>query len=74
MSRELPPVAVLGATGHTGRFVEVTAPLVVEAAQRLLSGQARKASGARAPGELFDARGFLSALAPEHLTVTFQDR
>jgi len=41
----------------------VTAPLVVEAAQRLLSGQARKADGALAPGELFDARAFLSALS-----------
>jgi hypothetical protein len=49
----------------------VTAPLVVEAAQRLLSGKARSASGVLAPGELFDARAFLSALAPESLTVTF---
>jgi len=51
----------------------VTAPLVVEAAQRLLSGRARKANGTLAPGELFEARAFLSALAPEHLTVTFSE-
>lgn len=43
-----------------------TAPLVVEAVQRVLDGRTR-GSGALAPGELFDARNFLEALAPKHL-------
>ncbi len=61
------------ATASGQDIYAVTAPLVVEAAQRLLSGQARSASGVRAPGELFDARSFLAALAPEPLTITFSD-
>lgn len=46
----------------------VSAPLVVEAAQRILAG-AFKRSGALALGEAFDAGDFLQALAPLHLTV-----
>jgi len=46
----------------------VSAPLVVEAAQRILAG-AVKRSGALALGEAFDAGDFLQALAPLHLTV-----
>lgn len=45
-----------------------TAPLVVEAVERILDGRSR-GTGALAPGETFDARDFLRALAPEHLTV-----
>jgi short subunit dehydrogenase-like uncharacterized protein len=44
-----------------------TAPLVVEAAERILDGRVR-GSGALAPGEMFDATDFLRALAPEYLT------
>jgi saccharopine dehydrogenase-like protein len=44
----------------------VTAPIVVEAAQRILSGETR-ATGAAAPGEIFDAQAFLRALSPEHI-------
>ncbi|HEU4733515.1 MAG TPA: saccharopine dehydrogenase NADP-binding domain-containing protein [Kofleriaceae bacterium] len=44
----------------------VTAPLVVEAAERILDGRSRRA-GAAAAGELFDASDFLSALTPQHL-------
>ena len=43
-----------------------TAPLVVEAVERILDGRAG-GSGALAPGEAFDATGFLNALAPEYL-------
>jgi short subunit dehydrogenase-like uncharacterized protein len=43
-----------------------TAPLVVEAVERILDGRAR-GSGALAPGEAFDAADFLRALAPEYL-------
>ena len=46
----------------------ITAPLVVEAAERVLS--ARVAGlGARAAGEAFDAEGFLGALSPAGLVV-----
>jgi short subunit dehydrogenase-like uncharacterized protein len=46
----------------------VTAPLVAEAAIRLTDGRA-KARGAAAPGEVFDAADFLTALSPHHLTI-----
>jgi Saccharopine dehydrogenase NADP binding domain len=45
----------------------VSAPLVCEAAQRILEGDVQ-AVGGHSPGELFDAKGFLKALAPNHLT------
>lgn len=47
----------------------MTAPLVVEAAARILDGRATKA-GAVAPADLFDAADFLRALDPEHLTFS----
>jgi short subunit dehydrogenase-like uncharacterized protein len=50
----------------------VSAPLVVEAAQRLLEPGAAR-SGALALGQAFDARDFLRALAPEHLALEFSD-
>src|SRR5262245_6869778 len=46
----------------------VTAPIVVEAAERILDGRFREA-GALAPGALFDALDFLRALSPEPLSV-----
>jgi hypothetical protein len=46
----------------------VTAPLAVEAMQRILDGRC-VATGAIAAGEAFDARDFLAALAPEHLEL-----
>jgi short subunit dehydrogenase-like uncharacterized protein len=45
----------------------VTAPIVVEAAERILAGETR-ATGAAAPGEIFDAQAFLQALSPEHIS------
>ncbi|WP_181771210.1 NAD(P)H-binding protein [Amycolatopsis pittospori] len=45
----------------------VTAPLVVEAVERVLDGRV-KASGVVSAGEAFDAADFLAALAP-HVTV-----
>jgi hypothetical protein len=48
-----------------------TAQLVCEAVARILQGEVRKSSGANAPGAIFDARGFLRALAPE-LVCSFQ--
>ncbi|HZX71253.1 MAG TPA: saccharopine dehydrogenase NADP-binding domain-containing protein [Rhodanobacter sp.] len=49
----------------------VTAPLLVEALQRILDGRVR-AHGALAPGQAFDARDFLAALASEAVTVTVE--
>jgi uncharacterized protein YbjT (DUF2867 family) len=51
----------------------VTAPLVVEAVRRILSGEVR-GTGVRAPGDLFDAAGFLRALAPEPLALEIAAR
>lgn len=45
----------------------VTAPLVVEAASRILAGDGN-AAGVASLGARFDAANFLSALNPEHLT------
>jgi short subunit dehydrogenase-like uncharacterized protein len=46
----------------------VTAPLVVEAAERILDGRTRQ-SGVATAGELFDAKDFLAALSPQHLEL-----
>ena len=45
----------------------VSAPLVCEAAERILRREVH-AVGAHSPGELFDANEFLQALTPNHLT------
>ena len=42
----------------------ITAPLVVEATERVLDGRVRR-TGAGGLGDLFDARDFLAALAPD---------
>ena len=46
----------------------ITAPIVVEAAARILDGNFKR-KGIGAPAEIFDARDFLEALVPEHLTM-----
>jgi short subunit dehydrogenase-like uncharacterized protein len=46
----------------------ITAPLVVEATERVLGGRVRNA-GVLTAGEAFDARDFLSSLCPEHLSL-----
>ncbi|UXI65901.1 saccharopine dehydrogenase family protein [Tahibacter amnicola] len=48
----------------------VSAPLVAEAAARILDPSFAR-SGALTLGEAFDARDFLDALMPDHLTVAF---
>lgn len=50
----------------------VTAPIVVESAERILAGETR-ATGVAAPGEIFDAGAFLQALAPEHISFEWTD-
>jgi uncharacterized protein YbjT (DUF2867 family) len=49
----------------------VTAPLVVEAARRLLA-QPRQWHGVVTAGELGDARSFIEALVPRHLTLEIE--
>lgn len=56
------------ATARGRDIYAVTAPLVVEAAVRLIAGAFPRA-GVLAPGEAFDARAFLHALAPGDLVV-----
>jgi short subunit dehydrogenase-like uncharacterized protein len=48
-----------------------TAPIVVEALQRVVTRHAGR-TGVFAAGELFDARDFLTSLCPAHLSVEFQ--
>lgn len=53
----------------SGRDIYATsAPLVVEAVERLLGSPGRN-PGVRAAGQLFDARDFLAALSPQFLSV-----
>ncbi len=49
----------------------VTAPIVVEAAQRLVNGLAKKA-GVVAAGEIFAAEDFLKSLSPSNLSFEIQ--
>jgi hypothetical protein len=56
---------------HGRDIYAVTAPIVVEAAHRVVNGLARS-KGVVAAGELFDARDFLSSLAPAHLSFEVQ--
>ncbi|WP_396616192.1 saccharopine dehydrogenase family protein [Lysobacter soli] len=60
------------ATAQGVDIYAVTAPLIVEALERVLSGEVTKA-GAWAAGEAFDAVGFLRALAPEHFVLTLAE-
>ncbi|MFF3158837.1 saccharopine dehydrogenase family protein [Streptomyces sp. NPDC057910] len=55
------------ATASGQDIYAVTAPLVVEALERVLTGRI-KATGVASAGELFDAPDFLTALAP-HITI-----
>lgn len=64
---------LLGGVEHraaaSGRDIyAVTAPLVVEAVTRVLDGRVH-ATGAVAPGQVFDAADFLAALSPGALAV-----
>jgi len=57
------------ARGHD--IYAITAPILVEATERILDGRF-KGSGVAAAGEIFDARDFLESLSPEHLSVEIQ--
>jgi hypothetical protein len=70
---------VVTADGRTGRasaagrdIYAVSAPLVVEAVQRILAADHRP-TGVLTAGALGDARDYLMALHPDHLTVTIDE-
>ncbi|MEV6524359.1 saccharopine dehydrogenase NADP-binding domain-containing protein [Longispora sp. NPDC051575] len=56
------------ASAHGQDIYWFTAPIVVEAVERILDGRA-KATGVATAGELFDARDFLAALPFDHLSL-----
>jgi hypothetical protein len=59
------------AVAHGRDIYAVSAPIVVEAAHRAVNGLTRT-TGVVAAGEVFDARDFLSSLAPVHLSFEVQ--
>lgn len=59
------------ATASGRDIYAVTAPLLVEALQRILDGRVH-GSGALAAGQAFDARDFLAALALAAITIAFE--
>ena len=69
-------VEVVARSGHAERravargrdIYAVTAPIVVEAAQRVVTRHAGRA-GVFAAGDIFDAQDFLMSLCPTHLSV-----
>jgi len=64
------PTGTRRATAHGQDIYAVSAPIVVEAAARILAPAFRR-RGALALGQAFDARDFLRAFAPTHLAVAF---
>jgi short subunit dehydrogenase-like uncharacterized protein len=56
------------AIAHGRDIYAVTAPIIVEAAERILDGRT-KGVGTVAPGEVFNAREFLEALSPRHFSL-----
>ena len=59
------------ALGHD--IYAVSAPIIVEALQRVLAGEAAAMAGVRSLGEIFDARAFLETLAHgDNLRVQYQ--
>lgn len=72
--------AIVRRAGRTRRAVAegrdiyaFSAPLLCEAVERILGGQARDV-GAQAPGAIFDAEDFLWSLVPDTLTIRLSDR
>jgi putative NAD(P)-binding protein len=55
------------ATARGRDIYAVTAPIVVEATERILDHRITRA-GVAAAGEIFDAQDFLNSLCPEHLS------
>jgi len=51
----------------------ISAPIAVEAAMRLLTGDANHAAGVHAPGAMFDARSFLEGLDVDDFEVAYSE-
>src|SRR5215813_12018437 len=56
------------ATARGRDIYAITAPIVVEATERILEGRVKR-TGVASAGELFDAKDFLESLSPEHLDL-----
>ena len=63
--------SVSRATATGCDIYHVSAPIVVEAVQRLLAGDVKPGGGVLALGAIFEARSFLSALGASGLTVSY---
>jgi hypothetical protein len=61
------------ATASGRDIYHVSAPIVVEAVQRLLAGQTKEPSGVHALGSIFDAGAFLTAIGADGLNVQYAD-
>ena len=59
------------ATANGRDIYAITAPIVVEAMERILGGRFKRI-GVASAGEIFDARDFLESLSPEHLSFEIQ--
>lgn len=60
-------------TAHGRDIYAITAPIVVEATERILNGLTR-ATGVVAAGEIFDAPNFLKSLSPSYLSFETSPR
>ncbi len=61
------------ATASGRDIYHVTAPIIVEAVQRFLAGEAAGASGVHALGNVFDSRSFLGALEAHGVQIDYSD-
>jgi Saccharopine dehydrogenase NADP binding domain len=59
------------ATASGRDIYAVSAPIIVEAALRLLAGEAADRTGVRSLAEIFDPRSFLEALGPDAVCVSY---
>lgn len=73
-------VSVRGTQGEQRRAIArgrdayaVTAPIVVEAAERVIDGRTN-AVGVLVAGQAFDAREFLESLSPQHFSLELEER
>jgi hypothetical protein len=60
------------ATARGRDIYAITAPIVVEATERILEGRFKR-TGVASVGDLFDAQDFLESLSPEHLDLGASD-
>ncbi len=61
------------ATASGRDIYAASAPIIVEAVQRLLTRDSNAMTGVRSLGEIFDARAFLEALGADVVQVSYED-